>query len=60
VDQTKPKSLKKQKTKLAAHQSPSARTHAVATSSSAVPVPPTKLSLLDIVSGMGKRLFNLR
>jgi hypothetical protein len=60
VDQKKPKNLKNSKTKVAVHQSPVVRTHVVATNSSPAPVPPTRLSLLDIVSGMGKKLFNLR
>jgi hypothetical protein len=60
VDQKKSKNLKKPKTKVAVHQSPVVRTHVVATNSSPAPVPSTRLSLLDIVSGMGKKLFNLR
>jgi hypothetical protein len=60
VGQKKPKNLKTQKAKVVAHQSRSVRTHVVAANSSPAPVPPTRLSLLDIVSGMGKKLFNLR
>jgi hypothetical protein len=60
VDQKKPRSLKKPKTKVAVHQFPVVHTNVVATNSSPAPVPPTRLSLLDIVSGMGKKLFNLR
>ena len=60
VDQKKRKNLKVQKTKVATFQSQSVRTHVVASGGSATTVPPTKLSLLDIVSGVGKTLFNLR
>jgi hypothetical protein len=60
VEQRKRKSLKGQKTKVANYQSPLVSTHVAATNGSAPTVPPTKLSLLDIVSGVGKRLFNLR
>jgi hypothetical protein len=60
VDQKKRKEFKRQKAKVAAYQSPSVRTHVVATNLPPTTVPLTKLSLLDIVSGMGKRLFNLR
>jgi len=60
VGQKKPKNPKTQKATVVAHQSRSVRTHVVAPSNSPAPVPPTKLSFLEIVSGMGKRLFNLR
>ena len=58
VGQEKRKEGKRQKAKVAAHQFPPVR--AVAANASPPAVPPTRLSLLEIVSGMGKRLFNLR
>jgi hypothetical protein len=51
VGQKKRKEVKK-RAKVAAYQSTSARPPAIV-------VPLTKLSLLEIVSGMGKRVFNL-
>jgi len=60
VDQKKRKDFKRQRGKVAAYQSPLVSTHVAASGGSATTVPPTKLSLLDIVSGVGKRLFNLR
>jgi hypothetical protein len=60
VDQKKRKNLKRQTAKVAAYQYQSVRTHVVASDGSTTTVPPTKLSLLDIVSGVGKKLFNLR
>jgi hypothetical protein len=60
VDQKKSKSLKRQKTKVAVRHPPPVNTHVAAGGGSATTVPPTQLSLLDIVSGMGKRLFNPR
>ena len=60
VGQKKRREVKRQKAKVAAYQSALVRTHAVTAIGSPPTVPPTKLSLLEIVSGMGKRLFNLR
>ncbi|MGA3190869.1 MAG: hypothetical protein ABSF22_27550 [Bryobacteraceae bacterium] len=60
ADQKKPMDLKKQRAKVATFQSRSVRAHAVADGGQAKTVPPTKLSFLDIVSGVGRRLFNLR
>jgi hypothetical protein len=60
VGQRKRKEVKIQKAKVAAHQFPPVRAHAVAANAPPPAVPPTRLSLLEIVSGMGKRLFNLR
>jgi hypothetical protein len=60
VDRKKPKDLKMQRAKVATFQSPSVRTHVVASGDQAATVPPTKLSFLDIVSGVGKSLFDLR
>jgi hypothetical protein len=60
VDRKKPKDLKRQRAKIATYQSPSVRTHVVAGGDQAPTVPPTKLSFLDILSGAGKSLFNLR
>ena len=59
VDRKKPRDLKRQKARIATYQSPSVRTHVVASGDQAAPVPLTKLSFLDIVSGVGKRLFNV-
>ena len=60
VDRKKPKDLKRQRARIATYQSPSSRTYVVASGDQAAPVPLTKLSFLDIVSGVGKRMFNLR
>jgi len=60
VDRKKPKDLKRQRARIATYQSPSVRTHVVASGDQAAPDPLTKLSFLDIVSGVGKRMFNLR
>jgi type IV secretory pathway VirB10-like protein len=60
VDRKKPKDLKRQRAKVATFQSPSVRTHVVASGDQAATVPPNKLSFLDIVSGVGKGLLNLR
>jgi hypothetical protein len=59
VAQKQPKSLK-QKTRVAARQSPPVITNMAVTGGPATPAPLTQLSLIDVVSGMGKRLFNLR
>jgi hypothetical protein len=57
VDQ---KNLKKQnKTRVAVHKPPPVRTHVVAANSPPSPIPPTRLSFQDVVSGMGRKLFNL-
>ena len=66
VNRKKPRDLKRQKARIATYQSPSVRTPVVASGNQAAPVPLTKLSFLDIVSGVGKdcstciepRLFN--
>jgi hypothetical protein len=60
VDRKKPKDLKRQLAKVATLQVPSVRTHVAASGNQAATVPPTKLSFLDILSGAGKSLFNLR
>jgi hypothetical protein len=61
VDQKKRKSPKGQKAaKIVTYQSPPIITHMGVTGGPTITAPPTQLSLLDIVSGMGKRLFNLR
>lgn len=60
VHQKKRKNLKRQRAKVAAYQLPSVSPHVVASGGSATTVPLTKLSLIDIVSGVGKKLFNLR
>jgi hypothetical protein len=60
IDRKKRKDLKRQRAKVATFQSPSVRTQVVASGDRAATVPPTKLSFLDIVSGVGKRLLNLR
>jgi len=60
VGQKKPKELKRQKAKVVSYRPTLLQAHAVANKGSPLTVPPTKLSLLEIVSGMGKRLFNLR
>jgi hypothetical protein len=60
VDQKKRKNLKRQRAKVAVYQSPSVSPNVAASGGSATTVPLTKLSLIDIVSGVGKKLFNLR
>jgi hypothetical protein len=60
VDRNNPKDLKRQRAKVAPLQVPSVHTHVVASGNQAATVPPTKLSFLDILSGAGKSLFNLR
>jgi hypothetical protein len=60
VDRKKPKDLKGQIAKVATLQVPSVRTHVVASGNQAATVLPTKLSFLDIVSGVGKSPFNVR
>jgi hypothetical protein len=46
--------------KVVTRRSPPAITHMATGSPAATPASPTQLSLLDMVSGMGKRLFSLR
>jgi len=53
VDQKKRKAIKRQGPKLASNQLPFASTPAAAT-----PVPLTKLSFMDIISGVKRNLFN--
>jgi hypothetical protein len=60
VGQKKRKSLKMQRVKVATYQRPSASPHVTASGGSATTVSLTRLSLIDIVSGVGKKLFNLR
>jgi hypothetical protein len=55
VDQRNPK--KQNKTKIAAHKPPPV---VVAANSPPPSVSPTRLSFLDVVSGVGRTLFNLR
>jgi hypothetical protein len=55
IDQRNPK--KQNKTKIAAHKPPPV---VFAANSPPPSVPPMRLSFLDVVSGMGRRLFNLR
>jgi hypothetical protein len=59
VDQKKRKAIKRQRPKVAANQPPLASPPAVASISSATTVPLTKLSFMDIISGVGRNLFNL-
>jgi hypothetical protein len=60
LDQKKPRNLNPNKAKVAVHKPPSVWTHVVAADSPSASVHPTRLSLLDVVSGMGRKLFNLR
>jgi hypothetical protein len=60
VDRKKANDLRRQRAKVATLQVPSVRIHVVASGNQAATVPPTKLSFLDILSGAGKSLFNLR
>ena len=55
ADQRNPK--KQNKTKIAAHKPPPV---VFAANSPPPSVPPMRLSFLDVVSGLGRRLFNLR
>jgi hypothetical protein len=59
ADQKAPNSLKPIKKRVAAQKSSPVRTHLAAISSPTAPVQPAR-SLLDMVSGMGRNLFNLR
>ena len=58
IDQKNPE--KQTKTRVAAHKPPPVRSHGVATNSPSPPVPATRLSFLDVVSEIGKKVFNLR
>jgi hypothetical protein len=49
------KESKRQRAKVAAYQLPSVNSHVAASGGSATTVPLTKLSLIDIVSGVGKK-----
>jgi hypothetical protein len=60
VGQKKRKNFKKQRLKVATYQLRSANPHVTTSGGSATTVPLTRLSLIDIVSGAGKKLFNLR
>ena len=59
VGQKKRKVIKRQGPKLVPNQPPFAGTPAAASGGSATPVPLTKLSFTDIISGVKKSLFNL-
>ena len=59
VDQKKRKLIKRQGPKLAPNQPPFANTPAAAGGGSATTVPLTKLSFMDIISGVKRSLFNL-
>jgi hypothetical protein len=60
IDQKKRKVIKRQGPKLAPNQPPFASTSVAASGASATTVPPTKLSFKDIISGVGRNLFNLQ
>jgi hypothetical protein len=60
VDQKKRKVIKRQGPKVAAYQPPLVSAPVAASGGSATTVPLTKLSLTDIISGVGRNLFNLR
>ena len=61
VDKKRRTVVKRQEPKVAANQRPLASTPASTSGSSATPVPPTRLSFADIISGqLVKNLFNLR
>ena len=59
VDKKRRKVTRRQGPKLAPNQPPFASTPAVASGGSATTVPPTKLSFLDVISGVKRSLFNL-
>jgi hypothetical protein len=59
VDKKRRKVTKRQGPKLAPNQPQLASTPAAASGGSATTVPLTKLSFMDIVSGVGRNLFNL-
>ena len=59
VDRKRRKGIKRQGPKVAAYQPPLASTPVAASGASATTVPLTKLSFMDIISGVRRRLFNL-
>jgi hypothetical protein len=59
VGQKKRKVIKRQGPKLVPNQPPFASSPAVASGGSATTVPLTKLSFMDVISGMKRSLFNL-
>jgi hypothetical protein len=59
VGQKKRKVIKRQGPKLASNQPPFASTPAAASGGSATTVPLTKLSFMDVISGVKRSLFNL-
>ena len=59
VDQKKRKVVKRQGPKVAADRPPLESTPVAASGGSATTVPLTKLSFMDIISGVGRNLFNL-
>jgi len=60
VDQKKQKVIKRRGPKVAAYQPPLVSAPVVASGGSATTVPLPELSLMDIISGVGRNLFNLR
>ncbi len=60
VDQKKQKVIKRRRPTVAAYQPPLVSAPVAASGGSATIVPLTKLSLMDIISGVGRNLFNLR
>jgi hypothetical protein len=59
VDKKRRKGIKRQGPKLTAYQPPLASTPVAASGRSATTVPLTKLSFMDIISGMRRSIFNL-
>ena len=59
VDRKRRKGIKRQGPKVAAYQPPLASTPVAASGASATTVPLTKLSFMDIISGVRRSLFNL-
>ena len=59
VDKKRRKGIKRQGPKFAAYQPPLASTPVAASGGSATTIPPTKLSFIDIISGMRRSLFKL-
>jgi hypothetical protein len=59
VDKKKRKGIKRQGPRFTAYQPPSASTPVAASGGSATTVPLTKLSFMDIISGMRRSLFKL-
>lgn len=60
VDRKKRKVIKRQRSTVAAYQPPLVSTPVAASGRSATTIPLTKLSFMDIISGVGRNLFNLR